>query len=173
MFAGTPFRAGRTPVIIITWLGMVSITGNDRAAGYQVPPPQLLEVRHLVDLAGPTAVDHEHVGPLLRGDSGDAGAGPCEENSSVAPEAPPTFSTVRRSATVVSRRPARPVLTHQAPPASPMAVSTARTTWLPAVVAKDTVRLTPAALFARSPMTNQSIWARLAVMSRTENPWSS
>jgi hypothetical protein len=35
--AGTPFRAGRHPVIIITWLGMVSITGSERAAGYQVP----------------------------------------------------------------------------------------------------------------------------------------
>ena len=32
-FAGTPERSGRTPVIIITWLGMVSITGIDEARG--------------------------------------------------------------------------------------------------------------------------------------------
>ena len=30
---GTPVRSGRTPVIIITWLGMVSITGIDLARG--------------------------------------------------------------------------------------------------------------------------------------------
>ena len=41
MLAGTPFRAGRQPVIIITWLGMVSITGNERAAGYQVPASRM------------------------------------------------------------------------------------------------------------------------------------
>jgi len=36
--AGTPERSGRTPVIIMTWLGMVSMTGRDRAFGYHVPP---------------------------------------------------------------------------------------------------------------------------------------
>ena len=43
--AGTPLRSGRTPVIIITWLGMVSITGSERAFGYHVPAvAQRLEV---------------------------------------------------------------------------------------------------------------------------------
>ncbi len=35
--AGTPLRSGRTPVIIITWFGMVSITGSDLARGKLVP----------------------------------------------------------------------------------------------------------------------------------------
>ena len=35
--AGTPDLSGRTPVIIMTWLGIVSITGSDLAAGKLVP----------------------------------------------------------------------------------------------------------------------------------------
>ena len=36
--AGTPVRSGRTPVIIITWLGMVSITHSDAVSGKFSPP---------------------------------------------------------------------------------------------------------------------------------------
>ena len=36
--AGTPVRSGRTPVIIITWLGMVSITTAYAASGAARPP---------------------------------------------------------------------------------------------------------------------------------------
>ena len=31
--AGTLLRSGRTPVIIITWLGIVSMIGSDEARG--------------------------------------------------------------------------------------------------------------------------------------------
>ncbi len=37
LFAGTPLRSGRTPVIIMQWFGMVSITGTERAFGKCMP----------------------------------------------------------------------------------------------------------------------------------------
>ena len=70
-----------------------------------VPGPsiaQRLEVGHVVDLAGPAAVDHEHVGALAHVRRGRQASPWRVENSSVAPEAPATLSTVRRSATVAS-----------------------------------------------------------------------
>lgn len=40
VLAGTPLRSGRTPVIIITWFGMVSMTGMEEARGSRSPLPR-------------------------------------------------------------------------------------------------------------------------------------
>src|SRR3954465_7158930 len=96
LLAGTPSWAGRQPVIIITWLGMVSITGSERAAGYQVPPSRSAS-RLAISSISPGRQPSTTI-PHARFVGVAAWAAPrLLEKARVAPDTPATLRTVRRS----------------------------------------------------------------------------
>ena len=122
---------------------------------------QRLEVGHLVDLAGTAAVDDDHVGTLRRGGR-VCGAGRAREREGRAGDT----GDLEHRTTVGAHLADGLVIT---PPARRRSGWSGCRPWWPTT----DVQVMPVFLSARSPMTNQSICARFAVMSRIENPWSS